>query len=43
MQALNTEARPPNGPWADLGSGSGALAIALARMLPDSTQVLDAS
>ena len=43
MQALRDNCRPPDGPWADLGSGSGALAIALARALPDDTQVTDAA
>ena len=40
MQAMKSQNRPPDGPWADLGSGSGALAIALARALPKGTQVM---
>ena len=42
IQALRDDCRPPDGPWVDLGSGSGALAIALARALPDDTQVTQA-
>ena len=40
MQAMKSQNRPPDGPWADLGAGSGALAIALARALPKGTQVM---
>ena len=36
---MRSQDRPPDGPWADLGSGSGALAIALAQSLPTTTQV----
>ena len=40
MQAMRSQNRPPDGPWADLGTGSGALAVALARALPKGTQVM---
>ncbi|CAL5222788.1 g5202 [Coccomyxa viridis] len=39
LEALRSQNKLPDGPWADLGSGSGALAIALARALPDNAWV----
>ena len=39
LQAITTKPELANGPWLDLGTGSGALAIGLASSLPTKSQV----
>lgn len=39
LQAVQQDARLAGGPWLDLGTGSGAIAVGLATILPAHVQV----